>query len=139
MKRILFCSYLFFCLLGVFAQDVKVSIVLNGIEINKGAAYIAVFNSADSYKKMKPLKSEKLESKTDPLVYIMELPEGEYLFSVYQDTNGSGKIDSNILGMPKEPVGLSNYEGKGIPGGFEKLKMKINADNTLVIVKMVRL
>jgi len=59
--------------------------------------------------------------------------------SVYQDSNRNGKLDTNFVGMPKEPVGISNYSGKGIPGGFDKLKAVIKNTDAVLTVNMTRL
>lgn len=37
-----------------------------------------------------------------------ELPPGTYAVSVYEDLNGNHKLDHNWLGIPREPVGVSN-------------------------------
>jgi uncharacterized protein (DUF2141 family) len=47
------------------------------------------------------------------------------------------KMDANIIGMPKEPVGISNYDGKGIPGGFNKLKMSVTALTKTIPIKLI--
>jgi acyl-CoA reductase-like NAD-dependent aldehyde dehydrogenase/uncharacterized protein (DUF2141 family) len=36
------------------------------------------------------------------------LPPGRYAISVYLDENGNRKLDKNWMGLPKEPVGVSN-------------------------------
>lgn len=36
------------------------------------------------------------------------IPPGRYAVTVYQDVNGNHKLDSGFLGIPKEPVGVSN-------------------------------
>jgi 4,4'-diapolycopenoate synthase len=36
------------------------------------------------------------------------LPPGNYAVSVYDDLNNNGKLDRNVLGIPREPVGASN-------------------------------
>lgn len=36
------------------------------------------------------------------------LPMGTYAVTVYHDVNDNGKLDTNWIGIPKEPVGVSN-------------------------------
>ena len=36
------------------------------------------------------------------------LPNGTYAVSVYHDENDNGRLDANVLGIPKEGVGASN-------------------------------
>jgi uncharacterized protein (DUF2141 family) len=61
--------------------------------------------------------------------------EGEYLIALFQDTNNNGVLDTNFLNFPKEPVGLSNYNG-GIPGGFNKQKIPINAVSNKITINI---
>jgi len=42
------------------------------------------------------------------LTFEMLLPPGSYGLSVLQDLNGNRKLDTNFLGIPKEPQGSSN-------------------------------
>ena len=37
-----------------------------------------------------------------------DVEPGEYAISVHHDDNDNGKMDSNFIGIPKEPTGLSN-------------------------------
>ena len=37
-----------------------------------------------------------------------EVEPGEYAISVHHDDNDNGKMDTNFIGIPKEPTGLSN-------------------------------
>jgi uncharacterized protein (DUF2141 family) len=41
-------------------------------------------------------------------VQLTDLPDGPLAISLFQDTNGNGKLDSNAMGMPTEPYGFSN-------------------------------
>jgi uncharacterized protein (DUF2141 family) len=44
-----------------------------------------------------------------------ELPEGRYAIKLFLDLNGNGEVDTNFLGIPKEPYGFSN-NAKGTLG-----------------------
>ena len=37
-----------------------------------------------------------------------DLPPGTYAVTVYEDLNGNRKLDHNLIGIPREPVGVSN-------------------------------
>ena len=43
----------------------------------------------------------------------------------------------NLFGFPREPVGLSNYKG-GIPGGFNRQKIPVNASSNAVTINVGR-
>lgn len=110
-------------------------IELRDVVPNAKKIYVAIYNSESSYKK-KPFKSRILDPTNTVLKISMILPDGFYVASAFQDINGNEKLDFNFWGIPKEPIWLSNYDGKGAPGGFEKLKVKIfEHDQTVVINK----
>jgi uncharacterized protein (DUF2141 family) len=43
----------------------------------------------------------------ETVVTLQNIPVGTYAIEVYQDLNSNGKMDSNFLGLPKEPYGFS--------------------------------
>ncbi|MEO1260217.1 MAG: DUF2141 domain-containing protein [Bacteroidota bacterium] len=54
------------------------------------------------------------------------IPVGKYAVVVMQDKNENKELDKNFMGMPKEPVGVSNMEGFGRPT-FEKSAFNLTA------------
>ena len=38
----------------------------------------------------------------------LSLPPGEYALSIFYDRNDNGELDTNFIGIPREPVALSN-------------------------------
>jgi len=134
-------SIIFFILFvtKVYAMDKIISIELRSIRESSGKIYVAIYNSEITYKEDKPFKSFIKESDKNIIFIKEELPEGYYVISAFQDLNNNGKLDLNILGIPKEPIGLSNYDGMGLPGGFNKLKIKISEDNQSIVIKMIKM
>lgn len=39
---------------------------------------------------------------------LTDIPKDRYAIALYQDLNGNGKLDTNFLGIPKEPYAFSN-------------------------------
>lgn len=130
MKKFIFLLLISF---NLFAQEFKVNLQINNVKQNKGKIFIAVYNKAESYKKQIPDIPIIIEAKSNFLSIDIDIPKGDYVFSVFQDINNNNKLDTNLVGMPKEPVGISNFDGKGIPGSFKKLNMKIEKDTKIVI------
>lgn len=130
MKKILFLLLICF---NLFSQEFKVNLQINNVKQNKGKIFIAIYNRAESYKKQIPDIPVIIESKSNYIFIDIDVPEGNYVFSIFQDINNNNKLDTNLVGMPKEPVGISNFDGKGIPGSFKKLNMKIEKDTKIII------
>ena len=144
MKKIL---TLFFCMMifgSSYSQTANgevlcdTEIVVAGIKKNSGTIVISIHDSSESFRKHIPYRSVELAVTGEKAVYHIRLKAGEYAFCVYHDVNGDGKLNTNAIGIPKEPFGFSNYDGKGPPGNFKKHKVFIDGAATLTIplVKM---
>ena len=76
-----------------------------------------MFNSESGFNNLKTIKDFKISKQTmknGSLKFSVNLPPGEYGFSVLDDYNKDGKMDYNFLGVPKEGFGFSNYFHSGI-------------------------
>jgi uncharacterized protein (DUF2141 family) len=111
---------------SLFAQT-SVLLTISGIKYNNGKVYISLFNSEQAYNERSVFLSANVAPENETISISLTMPEGEYLFSVLQDSNENGKLDTNMFGIPKEPVGLSHYNGKGIPGNFDKHKVLVSS------------
>jgi len=67
------------------------------------------------------------------------LPPGTYAVSVYEDLNGNHKLDGNILGIPREPVGASNNpRGRMGPPHFNDCAFRVGTDAQTITITLVR-
>jgi len=137
MKKILFILIFLLYSINIFAEPLNVTIEISEVLPNQGKIIIAIFNSKSDYKKNKPYKALTIDSISTTLLVDEILPSGEYVISMFQDKNGNGKLDTYIFGIPKEPIGITNYFKKGIPGGFNKLKIQINEDKMIIKINMI--
>lgn len=115
-----------------------VEIVVAGIKKNSGTIVISIHDSAESFRKHIPYRNVELAVTGDKAVYHIRLKAGDYVFCVYHDVNEDGKLNANAIGIPREPFGFSNYDGKGPPGNFKKHKIFIDgaAAVNIPLVKM---
>lgn len=135
-KIILAMLLVVFFTMNAFAENVHLVLEMTGVNINGGNVYVFVFSNEQDYKKDISFISFIVESTNSRLTYVLDLPEGEYLISVYQDSNGNGKLDTGFLGIPTEPVGITNYNGRGAPGGFNRHKVPVNSRTTAISVNL---
>jgi uncharacterized protein (DUF2141 family) len=138
MTRIIFCLAVFLCSGIAFAQN---GFTLEVVEVknNGGKLHISLFNSDQSFNERRIYYSLVKEADTETVYIPIDLPSGEYVFSMYQDSNGNGKLDSNFLGIPKEPFGFSNYNGKSAPGNFIKHKVIINEKTKRITIHLYKI
>jgi uncharacterized protein (DUF2141 family) len=56
---------------------------------------------------------------------------GTYAVTIEHDEDANGKLKTNIIGMPKEGVGVSNNPG-GIPG-WGKAQVRVNGNGAISV------
>ena len=114
-------------------KENKVAVNISKIQSSEGQIILCIYDSSDNYDKRIAFQEFKIKPEIDNVTFETQLPDGEYLVMLVQDINSNGKLDTSFIGMPKEPVGLSNYDGKGIPGKFKKHKFLVAEDTTVSI------
>ena len=80
-----------------------------------------------------------LDPESTPVFFLFDLAEGDYMVSVFQDSDGDGSMDSEAFGLPMEPVELSGWDGRGVPGGFARHTLRLDAGHTFIQVQLIRL
>lgn len=119
-----------------FAQQAKITVKVKGIEEVKGKMSIALFSSEDQYKsKDTYFLAERVPITSFDFSYTFkEVPNGVYAVKVFHDVNSDKELDTNWIGMPKEPFGFSNdAKGKMGPPSFEAASFVVKGDTELVI------
>jgi uncharacterized protein (DUF2141 family) len=140
--RTLLCKRAVFAILFLIAAalcgalELEVRLTVSGVKPGGGTVYAAVFDSAEGYRKNVPFRTLAIQASAETIRAGLPLPPGEYVFSLYQDRNSNGKLDTNFIGIPTEPVGISNYDGKGPPGGFQKHKIHIDASSLGIEIRL---
>jgi uncharacterized protein (DUF2141 family) len=110
------------------AADLKITITGAG---PTGRVMAKLFATADSFEKMNPAIAMLSLSPSDGQVSVTigNLPPGRYAVAAFQDVKGTGKLESNLLGIPTEPYGFSNDAAGGMgPPGFDQAAFTIGAD-----------
>jgi uncharacterized protein (DUF2141 family) len=107
MLKWFFASVLFALL---HKETVSLEVNVSGFPSNKGQAYVALFNSSETFPSYgKQLKGKIVEiSQLKCKVTFANLNSGSYAIAVYHDVNKNDKLDKNVLGMPTESYGFSN-------------------------------
>ena len=130
------------CGIFLFAEETseekKLTVEITNVTSEEGQIILAIYNSSENYDKRIAFQEVKLKPEIDTVIFETNLPDGEYLVMLVHDINNNGKLDTSFIGMPKEPVGLSNYDGKGIPGKFKKHKFPVN-ENTEIIIPLKKI
>ena len=82
---------------------------ITGLRSGKGQVRIAVFNSSETWLGEHPVYSSTIKVDGQTVTWtINDVPYGDYGIAAFHDENSNGKMDRNLVGVPKEPYGFSN-------------------------------
>ena len=105
---------LVFALQPALAEDLTgiLMVEISGLQNASGNVYIAVYDSDSSWLSDDTVLNHQVaiaDALDGDLVRVeLLLPLGDYALSVFYDQDGDGELKTNFIGMPKEPIGLSN-------------------------------
>lgn len=119
-------------------ENPQLTIKIENIEVFEGDIRIGIFNTSENFlREGLTFKNYKIavENTTETII-IGDLPKGEYAFLLYHDKNADGKMNRNLLGIPKEPFGFSNnVKPKFAKPTFEECKFSLE-ENLVLQVKL---
>jgi uncharacterized protein (DUF2141 family) len=133
MKNFLVISALLICFSTAKAQDGKINLTVKNINSKEGGLInIAVYGKEGFLKTGKELKNTSIKvTGTEVRASFSDLPDGTYGIAVYHDENSDGKLNTNFIGIPKEPTGFSNDGvGKMGPPSFESVSFQVESGKT---------
>ena len=122
-----------------FSQEnisVTVTLEIHNVTPGQGKLYGGIYFTERSYKNR--VFDIPLEYETTATIIIkhITLPVGEYVINFYQDLDNNGECKSGFFGIPKEPVGIVNWDGSGPPGSFRDLKLYISSSTDKVVIEL---
>ena len=137
MRKIIFLIVFVFNSVIGFAQYNTLTVNITGISQLKGDIYVYLYTSEKGFpieiSKANKFLKDKVTKKSLS-VSFKDVASGTYAISVYHDIDGNGKINQNFLGIPKEPVGVSNNtEGFMEPPKYEDAKFNLNTNKSIEI------
>ena len=127
----------------LFAEEMPgiLIIEITGLKDAEGDVYIAVFDSDATF-----LGDEAVQASTvviadaldgDVVRTELQLPLGDYAFSAFHDQDGNGELNTNFVGMPREPIAISNNAlGKFGPPKYEDAVFSLGVEPVIQRVIM---
>ena len=96
-----------------------------------GRLVFQLYDNANSFGDFRdPISETVLPANGDGEYRLSEIEPGTFALLVYFDENENGLIDKNFIGIPREPLALSNnYQPKG-PPSFVRASVDVLADET---------
>jgi len=115
----------------------NLTIKIAGVKDLKGDIHAFIYSSKDGFPVdlSKVAESKMVKANTQILTLkFSNIKHSFYAVSVYHDKDSNGRVNSNILGIPIEPVGVSNNaKGRFGPPKFEDAKFYLEKDITIEI------
>ena len=128
--------------LHVGAQETAtLKIELAGLAGAEGNVYVSIYDSKDTWLGEDVVITQKVviaEALDGELVKTqLELAPGEYAVSIFYDENGNGELDANFIGIPREPVALSNNAKPSFgPPKYKDAVFTLGAEGVLQQIQM---
>jgi len=127
IKQITLATVLVLTSIITYAQQSTISVEVTNIKSDEGNILVGLFDSEKNFLSSS-LKSNRVKAKEGKIKVSFEnVPAGTYTVSVIHDENDNGELDSNFMGIPKEPYGIS-MDGKNMfgPPSYEKAKFELS-------------
>lgn len=117
---------------------------ISGLQNATGDVYIAVYDSDDTWLGDETFKDTRVsiaEALDGDLVRTeLQLPLGQYAMTVFHDVDNDGELDTNFIGIPKEPIAMSNNAvSKFGPPKFEDAVFTLGAEPMIQSIIMKEL
>ncbi len=125
---------IFLALVIPFASQAgELKLIINSSGFSGKTLFVAVHANADDFpsKDDNAIKRAVTATGDKTELTIADISPGEYAVSVFADLNGNGKLDTNLLGIPKEPIGATrDAQGRFGPPKFADAAFKVGNDLT---------
>ena len=110
MRSALLASLLAVPVFASAEPEAEIAVVVNGLRSSEGKVLAQLFRSPAGFPddEMQAIQGVRLSlAAGSPRVVFAGIPFGEYAVTVCHDENGNVQCDVNLLGMPKEGIGIS--------------------------------
>ena len=115
MGRIAGCKVFLFgaaLLAGSQVSSATLTVVISDVRSDIGVLNIGIYDNKNDWLGSSTVQKRSLTVREHNVGGVVttsfEVEPGEYAISVHHDDNDNGKMDTNFIGIPKEPTGLSN-------------------------------
>ena len=89
-------------------ERLTLKLTVSNIKNAVGDMYIAVYADEATYMKDRFAEAIAPIETEGTLDVEIKIPKGTYAITIFHDENGDAKLNTNFVGIPKEPFGFSN-------------------------------
>lgn len=102
-----------------------------------GNVRVALYDGAASFLRKPVAVASGPASAGMAKLKIERLASGSYAASAFLDRNDNQKLDTNSMGIPIEPYGMSrDAKGKAAPPSFEEASFRVGGEDTRITIAL---
>jgi uncharacterized protein (DUF2141 family) len=118
------------------ADAATVIVNVEGVESSSGEVNVGLCDKSLSpdgcpFSAERPATAGRMEFKFE------NIPPGRYAVASYHDVNGNEEFD-RLLGVPREPFGISNDGGGGLWPEFDGAAVRVGEGETKISIRLKR-
>ncbi|WP_312511482.1 DUF2141 domain-containing protein [Massilia sp.] len=118
------------------ASAATIEVRVTGVVGGKGKVAVAVCDK-DTFLKDCKYSATAPAKDGENVITVKDVPAGTWAVLSYQDENDNGKLDRNVVGIPKENYGFSrDARGRFGPPSFEEAAFAVNGETASAAVKL---
>ncbi len=134
--RLYFCFILSLFSLEAIAQKTTLTVRIEGIKAEEGKILLALYTREAEFLSDEIYLGKEAYIQNGKAIFLLEnVPYGVYAISTYFDKNENGELDTNFLGIPKEPYGFSmNPESNFGPPSFDQAAFRLSSPSDTITI-----
>ena len=115
----------------------RLQVTVKNFKDSGGSVRVGLFNNSKDFLK-KGLDGKVAPFRADSVTVVFEgLEPGEYAVSVFHDRNDNGKLDTNVVGIPREGFAFGNNAmGLFGPPSFDKAKVTLKREDITQVLRL---
>jgi uncharacterized protein (DUF2141 family) len=114
------------------ARAATIEVHVTAVAGGKGSVNVAVCDR-ERFLKQCAYTASAPATNGENVIAVPGVPKGTWAVLVYQDENGNGQLDRNLLGIPKENYGFSRDAASHFgPPAFEEAAIQVGDEATVV-------
>jgi uncharacterized protein (DUF2141 family) len=125
---------------GASAPAQTVYLRFSGIRSPKGQIIVKVYTDDKGFEDNKPIKTVKFTKRSaGTMAATIDLEPGTYGLALLDDEDGNTKMEYNMIGMPKEGFGFSDFYLTGLKKPkFDQFKFTLSPNQKKNIEMKIR-
>lgn len=119
------------------------TVQVSGVSSDRGQITALLYRGEAGFPAKEALALRRVSVRASPgsvTLRFAGVAPGSYAVTVYHDENGNGKLDSNWIGIPKEPVAVSNNaKGRMGPPKYKDAMFTVGNEDKSLPISLIKI